>query len=180
MSRVTRWVWEKVTHYISRPILCQNLHVICTVVKSTSAKICCTYFCNFTKTATSKQLPNCRKFAQSGHPARAALLFPVEIHFPKTSIGFNRAIRFHSNSRLSTVGRKLWEKILIRFFKKWGPLKYRLPIPERPLFKTKRFQNTLQKLSSLGRFLAINFLSSLKQPSFSKLLNCSLKTLHNM
>jgi hypothetical protein len=27
------------------------------------------YFCNFRKTAQSKQSPNGRKFAQSGHPA---------------------------------------------------------------------------------------------------------------
>jgi hypothetical protein len=64
--RVTRWVSGKVAQNVSQQNFCRNYYITFTVEKS-SPNICDTYVI-FQK-EQSKQSPNRRKFAQSGHPA---------------------------------------------------------------------------------------------------------------
>jgi hypothetical protein len=71
-GRVTELVSEKVTQNVAQPIFAETNTSQFYHVKN-SPKIWPT-FVIFRRTARSKQLPNCRKFAQFGHPGRARQL----------------------------------------------------------------------------------------------------------
>jgi hypothetical protein len=65
-SRMTRWVCENVGQNVAQPIFCRLLRKLnCGKSRPNMP----TTFVIFKKAAQSKQSPNGRKFAQSGHPA---------------------------------------------------------------------------------------------------------------
>jgi hypothetical protein len=59
-------------------------------------KMWSTYFCNFHKTASSKQSPNGRKFGESGCPGQVCELAPAKIYL-QTNLKEG-----HTNTRIST------------------------------------------------------------------------------
>jgi hypothetical protein len=65
---VTGWAFEKIAQNVAQPVFCQNLCITLSVEKSSQNV---GNFCNFRKTARSKQSPKGQKFAQSGHPGHA-------------------------------------------------------------------------------------------------------------
>jgi hypothetical protein len=63
---VTRYVCEKFAQNVAQPVFL--LKLIHRFYRGTKKLHNLGFFCNFQKTVQSKQSPNSRKFAQSGHP----------------------------------------------------------------------------------------------------------------
>jgi hypothetical protein len=66
-SKGTRRACEKVSQSVAPNTFLSNKYVTSALGKR-SQQICSTYFRYFQTIALSEQLPNGRKFAQSGHP----------------------------------------------------------------------------------------------------------------
>jgi hypothetical protein len=105
-STVTGWVDEKIAQNVAKSNFCQNQHIKFYLGKKPPKTL--GYFGNLAKTAPSKQSPNLRPFAQSGHPGwrghanGGGHYYKKEIVFPAVKTTGKRTI-WQLEAFLSTI-----------------------------------------------------------------------------